>query len=129
MDKYEEVDRARRLLRQGAQKAALEVLDNLCENWDSISDEVNEEDKETLELAFHPRGDDIPNFYIDDGCLCIDNNGWEIIEDFTTHLAKIASSNYQMGTPDGDLRNLIVDILRAAVKSGKVRRKGNGEEV
>ena len=127
MDKYEEVDRARRLLRQGAQKDALKTLDNLCENWDSISSEVSEE-KQTVELAFHPRIDDIPHFFIDDGCLCIDNHDWEIDEDLISHLTVNVSNNYLMGMPDVDLRNFIRNIFKAAITSGKVRRKSNGEE-
>ena len=128
MDKYEEVDRARRLLRQGAQKAALKILDNLCDNWDSTSSQI-EEDSQTLELEFHPRKDDIPHFFVDDGCLCIDDHGWEIDQDLISHITVNVSNNYLMGMADMDLRSFIRGIFKTAIKDGKVRRKGNGEEI
>jgi len=129
MDKYEEVDKARRLLRQGQHGEALKILDNLCDNWDTISPDEIEEESLTLELEFHPRCEDVPHFFVDDGCLCIDDSGWEIGDDLIKYISKSVSDRYLDGTPDMELRAFIRQTFRDAIKSGKVRRKGNGEEV
>lgn len=131
MDRFESVDRARRLLRQGQTQAALDVLENVCAQWDHIADHSDSlpKDEDSLELAFHPRKDDIPHFYVEEGVLCIENKEWEVDEDLLSHLADNAARNYQMGMPDINLRRYINKVLKSAIGAGKIRRKGDGEEV
>jgi len=130
MDRFEEVDKARRLLRQGQTHAALDVLEDVCARWDDLVDVGDlPKDEDSLELAFHPRKDDVPPFYVEEGVLSIENRGWEIDEVLLSHLADNAARNFQMGMPDIDLRRYIEKVFRSAVDTGKIRRKGNGEAV
>lgn len=133
MDKYKggpwhEVDRARRLLRQGQKQAALDILEDVLGRWEEPKCQESSGDS-SLELAFHPRKDDVPQFYFEEGVLCIEDRGWDIDEELVETLARNAQENYQCGMPQLDMRRCIGDVLKSSIRSGKIRRKSDGEEV
>ena len=131
MDKYQggpyhEVDRARRLLRQGQKQAALDILERALARWEEPP-RPSEDDDQDLELAFHPRKDDVPQFYFEEGVLCIEDEGWDIDPELVETLARSAQEEYGRLVPPMELRRHIRDVLKSSIKNGKIRRKeGDG---
>ena len=113
------LERALGLLRQGAEKEAAQLIEDALALKLSF-DPVREPE---LELAFDPREEELPRCWIEEGELCIDDDGWVIDPFFLEDMINSVQINLVAGLPEIQLVYEAKRILKQGIRKQKVRRE------